>query len=146
MGSAEMTTTHTRSPTRVVSLLAVGLVTVVAMLGCVLVSAPQASADCVLTAQDQSYIQLLAQKHIGAINGYTDCDVAGQGRWFADKVRASATPALTAAGLARTYYWNYWTSLTEEQAAWQVAAAIKVYAPEMVPAVLNTNTPPQPVA
>ena len=56
-----MTTTRTRSRRRVLSVWAAGAVLVVAMLGHVVLSAPQASANCTLTAQDEQYIQLLAQ-------------------------------------------------------------------------------------
>ncbi|OOK72261.1 hypothetical protein BZL30_5334 [Mycobacterium kansasii] len=49
-----------------------------ALLGQLGLPPPHASADCVLTAEDQHYIALLAQRQIGAALGNTDCDVAAQ--------------------------------------------------------------------
>lgn len=118
------------------SQLAAGLVLAVALLGHVLLSPPRASADCVLTAQDQHYITLLAQQRIGAVSEHTDCDVAAQGRQIADAVRTADNPSLAASSIAADIYDE--TNLTADQAAFEVAAAIYVYAPEMVWAIRDS--------
>lgn len=97
---------------------------------------PHASADCVLTAQDQHYIALLARRQIGAASGNTDCDVAARGQQIANDVRMANNPSLVASTIADDVY--YRTNLTAEQAAFEVAAAIYVYAPDMVWVVKDT--------
>ncbi|POX98851.1 hypothetical protein C3469_22980 [Mycobacterium kansasii] len=107
-----------------------------ALLGQLGLPPPHASADCVLTAEDQHYIALLAQRQIGAALGNTDCDVAAQGRQIANDVRVADNAPLRASTIADDVY--YRTNLTAEQAAFQVAAAIYVYAPDMVWVVEDT--------
>lgn len=126
-----MNATHLSSPGRVA-----GIVLAALMLGHVLLVAPPASADCVLSAQDKRYVALLQHRQIGATSGNTDCDVAGLGRQIADNVRVADNPPLMASTLADAVYDR--TNLTAEQAAFEVAAAIYVYAPEMVWVVDNT--------
>ena len=129
-----------RAPNRAFKLWAAGLALAVAMLTPTLVLPLQASADC-LTGQDHFYIGLLAQKDIGPAPGYTVCDVALHGRQIASAVRASVNPLATAASIARDLYLN--TDETMDQAIWQVAAAIRVYAPEMIPEI-QARTPLEP--
>ncbi|ETW23387.1 DUF732 domain-containing protein [Mycobacterium gastri] len=116
--------------------LITGLALMVVLLWQVLTLPPRASADCVLSAQDQRYIALLAHRQIGAASGSTDCDVAAQGRQIADDVRVADNPPLRASTIAEAVYDE--TDLTVEQAAFEVAAAIYVYAPDMVWVVENT--------
>ncbi|KZS55942.1 hypothetical protein A4G26_17475 [Mycobacterium kansasii] len=107
-----------------------------ALLGQLGLPLPHASADCVLTAQDQHYIALLARRQIGAASGSTDCDVAALGQQIANDVRMANNPSLRASTIADEVY--YGTNLTAEQAAFEVAAAIYVYAPDMVWVVEDT--------
>lgn len=130
-----MLTRRTLSVQRVLSIWAIGVVMTVAMLGQALLLAPRASADCTLHADDEQYIHLLAQQDIVHAGGFTDCHVAAEGRWFADQVRTSADPLGTARSLVRIVRTG--TSLSTEQAIWEVAAAIYVFAPEMVPVLNN---------
>lgn len=129
-----MKATRMGSTGRVRSRLAA--VSAAALLGQIGLPPPPASADCVLTAQDQHYIALLAHRQIGAASGNTDCDVAAQGRQIANDVRVADNPPLRASTIADDVY--YRTNLTVEQAAFEVAAAIYVYAPDMVWVVKDT--------
>jgi hypothetical protein len=124
-----MATTTARWPSRVLSLWAAGFVLVVAMVGYALLVAPEASAYCVLTAQDRMYISFLQEENIGPAPGYTWCDAALGNRQIADEVRASPNPLATAVSIAQRIYYN--SNLTLDQANWEVADAVTVYAPEV---------------
>ena len=87
-----MTTARTHPRGRVLSLCAGGVALGAAMLGHVVLSAPQASAACTLTNADDQYIQLLAQNKMVHTADFDDCNMAGEGRWFADQIRTSADP------------------------------------------------------
>jgi hypothetical protein len=128
-----MTTTCTRPRSRVLSVWAAGVVLVVAMLGHVVLSAPQASASCTLTAQDDQYIHLLAMKNMIHSPDYTDCHMAAEGRWFAYQVRNSADPLGTARSLVQMVIDG--TPMSADQAEWEVESAIYVYAPEVIPKI-----------
>jgi len=99
------------------------------MLGHALLVAPEASADCFLSAEDREYVSFLQEKNIGPAPGYTWCDAALGNRQLADKVRASFNPLATAASIAQSIYLN--TNLTMDQANWEVADAVTIYAPEV---------------
>ncbi len=114
------------------------IVLVVAMLGHVVLSAPQASAECTLTAADDLYINLLAQNNMVHTTDFNDCHMATEGRWFADRVRTSADPVGTAKSLIKMV--TDTTPMTAEQAEWEVECAIYVYAPEMVPKIMGQLT------
>ncbi|OBB64376.1 hypothetical protein A6B34_23785 [Mycolicibacterium monacense] len=116
---------NTRSPTRMLSLLAVGLVMVLSVLGHALMSAPEASAVPAFSDEDRQYIELLADAGIDARRTYYD--VALEGRQVANDVRWGASPL----AIANDYY--YGSDLTWYQAKYLVTAAIVVYAPEMLP-------------
>ena len=126
-----MTTTAARWPRCGLSVLAAGVVLTVVVLSQLFPIAPQAVAGCTLTAQDEQYIGLLAQK--GMIHGTeaSDCNMVAEGRWFADQVRNSPDPLGTARALMQMV--TDTTSMNKEQAEWEVEAAIFVYAPEMIP-------------
>lgn len=130
-----MATDIPNSPNRFFRLWVASLVLMFAMMSLALASPPPASADC-LTGQDHLYIGLLAQRNIGPAAGYTECDLALHGRQTASAVRMAANPAAAAANIALDIYYN--TDLTPDQAAWQVAAAVSVYAPEMIPVIRRT--------
>ncbi|GAB3035660.1 DUF732 domain-containing protein [Mycobacterium bourgelatii] len=130
-----MATDSPNSRDRFFRLWAASLVLMLAMTSLALASPRPASADC-LTGQDHLYIGLLAQRNIGPRAGYNECDLALHGRQIASVVRTSANPAAAAASIARDIY--YGTDLTVDQAAWQVAAAISAYAPEMIPIIRRT--------
>ncbi|CAM3232429.1 hypothetical protein BST27_24810 [Mycobacterium intermedium] len=123
------------SPKRFFRLWAAIVVLMLAVMSFALASPPPASADC-LTSQDHFYIALLAQRNIGPKPGYTECDLALHGRQTASVVRQAANPRAAAAYLALDIYYN--TDLTADQAAWQVAAAVSAYAPEMIPIIRRT--------
>ncbi len=101
-----MTTTRTRSRRRVLSAWAAGLALLAAMLGHVVLSAPQASAACTMTAE---------------------------GRWFADQLRHSPDPLGTARSLMKMV--SNTTPMTAKQAEWEVESAIFVYAPQVIPKI-----------
>ncbi|BBY37220.1 hypothetical protein MMAN_13540 [Mycobacterium mantenii] len=134
-----MTVTHVRGLRRASPVWAICVV-VTALLSHVVLPAPQASADCTMTADDDRYVTLLAEKNIVHAAGYTDCHVTAEGRWFADQVRASPDPLGTARSLVRTVIAG--TPLSAEQAEWEVAAAIYTYAPEMIQVIMNQGAGP----
>lgn len=113
---------------RPLSLWIAGLVLVLAMLGHLLMSAPEASAiPCTLSDDETTFVALLAQKNIGPAVGSTYCDLAYGGHAVAYDVRHGVPPTTEAI----TVYKN--TNLSMDQAIWYVAAAVVVFAPEMVP-------------
>ncbi len=118
------------------------IVLVVTMLGHVVLSAPQASAECTSTAADDLYINLLAQKNMVHTADFNDCQMSAEGRWFADQVRASADPVGTAKSLIKMV--TDTTPMTAEQAEWEVECAIYVYAPEMIPKITGQLTQQAP--
>ncbi len=105
----------------------------VALLSDQVLVAPTSSASCTLTAQDEQYINLLAQKNMIHGTDVSDCNVVAEGRWFADQVRTSPDPLHTARSLVQKV--SDTTPMTEDQAEWEVESAIFVYAPEMVPKI-----------
>jgi len=126
-----MTTTAARASRVGLSVLAAGFVVAVAMLSYFALAAPQAAAGCTLTAQDEQYIGLLAQK--GMIHGteVSDCNMVAEGQWFADQVRNSPDPLGTARSLMQMV--TDTTPMNKEQAEWEVESAIFIYAPEVIP-------------
>ena len=128
-----MTTARTRPRGRVLSLCAGGVALGVAMLGYVVLSAPQASAACTLTNADDQYIQLLAQNKMVHTADFDDCNMTAEGRWFADQVRASADPYETAKNLVKMV--TDTTPMNSNQAEWEVESAIYVYAPQVIPKI-----------
>lgn len=139
-----MTTTRTRSHVRVSLVWAAGAALGAALLGNSLVSAPQASANCNLTPQDDQYINLLAQNKMVHDASYSDCHEAMEGRWFADQVRANANPYGEGQELINMI--TSTTGMSQAQAEWEVESAIFVYAPDLLPKIKNqasTATPPQ---
>jgi hypothetical protein len=128
-----MTTTRTRSHARVSLVWAAGAALGAAMLGNSLVSAPQASANCQLSPQDDQYVNLLAQNKMVHDASYSDCHEAAEGRWFADQVRANANPFGEAQELINMI--TDTTGMTQAQAEWEVESAIFVYAPDLMPKI-----------
>ncbi len=86
-----------------------------------------------MTAQDEQYINLLAQKNMIHGADVSDCNMVAEGRWFADQVRNSSDPLQTARSLVQKV--SETTPMNEEQAEWEVESAIFVYAPEMIPTI-----------
>lgn len=127
-----MTTTCLRSRMRVSSVWAAGVALGVSMLGGAVLSAPQASANCTLSAKDDQYIQLLAQNKMVHNADFSDCTEAA-GRWFADQVRNHPNPFGEAQELVNMI--TNTTSMSQAQAEWEVESAIYVYAPEMIPKI-----------
>ena len=112
---------------------AAAVVVVAAMLGHCVLAAPRAAAQCTLTAEDEQYINLLAQKNMIHGSEVNDCNMVAEGRWFADQVRNSADPFATAKSLVQQVADN--TPMTADQAEWEVEAAIFVYAQELIPKI-----------
>ncbi|OBI04834.1 hypothetical protein A5714_02550 [Mycobacterium sp. E2462] len=136
----------TTSRTRVLSVTAAGAALGAAMLGNALVSAPQASANCNLSAKDDQYVQLLAQNKMVHNADFSDCHEAAEGRWFADQVRANANPFGEAQELINMI--TNTTPMTQAQAEWEVESAIYVYAPDLIPKIKDqaakANWPTEP--
>jgi hypothetical protein len=128
-----MTVITAHSPRIGFSVWAAGVVFVAALLGHLVLAAPPAVAECTLTAQDDQYINLLAQKNLIHGADFNDCHMVAEGRWFADQVRSSPDPLGTARSLAQMV--TDTTPLNKEQAEWEVESAIFVYAPEMIPRI-----------
>ena len=139
-----MTTTRTRSHARVSLVWAAGAALGAGLLGNSLVSAPQASANCQLSAQDDQYINLLAQNKMVHDASYSDCHEAMEGRWFADQVRANSNPYGEGQELINMI--TSTTGMSQAQAEWEVESAIFVYAPDLLPKIKDqaaTAAPPQ---
>ena len=128
-----MTLRRTRSRGQVLALGAAGAALAISMLGEALLSAPQASAACNMTPQDDQYIKLLAQNKMIHTAEFNDCNLTAQGRWIADQVRTSADPLATGKNLVNLV--TNTTSMKHDQAEWEVESAIFVYAPQMVPEI-----------
>lgn len=128
-----------RELTAVLSILAAGLALVLAMVGHALLAAPDATATPGLTAQDVTYVQMLAQVGITPGAGRTDYDLAMTGRNIANDVRDGVSP------LTITNQLYYGNEVTWYQAKFVVGAALAVYAPDMLPPSGGTPEPtPQP--
>jgi hypothetical protein len=110
-----------------------GLVLQAAMLGSAVLSAPPASAGCTMTSADDQYIHLLAQNKMVHTADFNDCNMAAEGRWFADQARKSDDPYGTAKGLVKMV--TDTTPMNPKQAEWEVESAIYVYAPQMIPKI-----------
>lgn len=128
-----MTSSRTRSRTRVTSVWAAGVALGASMLGGAVLSAPLASATCDLSPADDQYINLLAQNNMVHTAEYSDCHEAAEGRWFANQVKSSADPFARAKDLV-TMVTNT-TPLKADKAEWEVESAIYVYAPEVIPKI-----------
>jgi hypothetical protein len=115
---------------------------VAAMLGQVVLAAPQASANCTLTAQDEQYIHLLAQNDMIHTSDFNDCRLTTEGRWLADQVRTAADPMARSKSLITLL--TDTSSMDAKQAEWEVESAIYVYAPEMVPKIKDQAAHPPP--
>lgn len=126
-----MTIRRTRA--QMLAVGAAGAVLATSMLGQALLSAPQASASCSLSPQDDQYIKLLAQNKMIHTADFNDCNMTAHGRWLADQVRTSADPLATGKNLVNMM--TSTTSMNHDQAEWEVESAIFVYAPEMIPAI-----------
>lgn len=128
-----MTITRTRSRRRVSSAAGVGMALGVALLGFVVLPAPRAWASCTMNAEDDQYVNLLAQNKMVHNDQFTDCHEAAEGRWFADQVRNSPDPLGKARSLMQMI--TNTTPMTAAQAEWEVESAIFVYAPELIPKI-----------
>lgn len=128
-----MTDTLTRSRTRVSSVWAAGVALGASMLGGAVLSAPQASAACNLSAADDQYINLLAQNKMTHTADFTDCHMAAEGHWFADQVRSHPNPFGEAQELVNMV--TSTTHMSQAQAEWEVESAIYVYAPDIIPKI-----------
>ena len=106
---------------------------VAATLGQVVLAAPQASANCTLTPQDEQYIHLLGQNNMVHTADFNDCRLITEGRWLADQVRTAADPMARAKSLITLL--TDTSSMDSKQAEWEVESAVFVYAPEMVPKI-----------
>jgi hypothetical protein len=137
-----MAVTSARTPRVRLSVWAAGVVLAVAMLGHHVLVAPPAAASCTLTTQDDQYINLLGQKNMIHGADFNDCHMVAEGRWFADQVRNSPDPLGTARSLVQMV--KDTTPMNEEQAEWEVEAAIFVYAPEMIPTIKGQFAQPPP--
>lgn len=124
-----------RDMTAVLSMLAAGLMLMLAMATHALFAAPEATATPALTDQDVTYVQMLEQAGIRPGPGHTEYDLALTGRKIADDVRHGVAPLTIAnqlfAGNGVTWY----------QAKFVVAAALAVYAPDLVPPSEGTPEP-----
>jgi hypothetical protein len=130
-----MATTDTRSPSRVMSLWAAGLVLMVAMLGHVLLSPPKATAQPALTHEESEYVALLAKGDpaqgippIGPAPNGTLWHLAQGGRAIAADLRSGITVSNEANTIVKADPY-----LTLKQALWEVVCAMVVFAPELVP-------------
>lgn len=141
-----MTTTRSRSRMRALSVGAAGAGFMALMVGQGVASAPQASAGCTLSKQDEQYINLLAQNKMIHGTDFNDCHMAAEGRWFAEQVRTASDPLATAKSLVKMV--NDGTPMDSSQAEFEVEAAIYTYAPEMVPKIKDefAHQPPPPEA
>lgn len=122
-----MATRTAHDPTRVLSMWAASFVLAVMMLGNVLLTGAKVSAQCSLSPDETVFVALLAQKNIGPVPGSTFCDLAFAGHVVAYDVRNGVSPDAEAAQVYMQ------TDLSMDQATWFVAAAVVVFAPEMVP-------------
>lgn len=123
----------TLSPWRRFPAWVAGIVVVAAMVSQSVLAAPRAAAVCTLTAEDEQYIDLLAQKNMIHGSEVNDCDMAAEGQWFADQVRNSPDPFGTAKTLVQQVINT--TPMAPDRAEWEVEAAIFVYAPELIPTI-----------
>ena len=128
-----MTTTRIRPRGRALAVWAAGAVLAGAMASHVVLSAPRASASCNLSPQDEQYIALLAQNKMVHDDSFTDCHEAAEGRWFADQVRTAPDPYGKGKSLVKMV--TDTTSMSHDQAEWEVESAIFVYAPQMIPKI-----------
>lgn len=115
------------------------LMLVLAMAGHALFTAPDATATPALTDQDVTFVQMLDQAGIHPGPGLTEYDLALTGRNIANEVRHGVAPLTIAnqlyAGNGVTWY----------QAKFVVAAALAVYAPDLIPPSEGTPEPtPRP--
>lgn len=122
----------TRGPTRMLAILAAGLVLMLGLFGQALTTAPSASA---ITQDEAAYISLLADEGIGPAPGYTWNDLVFSGHAIAYALRSGVHPV----DMARTVYLES-PYLTKDEAITVVATAIVVFAPELVP--IYTGDPP----
>ena len=124
-----MRTTTIRSPSRMLSLCAAGLVLVVAMLGHAVLAAPDASAVPGLTPDENSYVSCLAERDIGPAFavGDTYYDLAEGGHRIAYDIRRGVDPVDEAYAIYKA------TNLSLNQSVWEVACAVAAFAPEMIP-------------
>ncbi|MEY8015575.1 DUF732 domain-containing protein [Mycobacterium servetii] len=141
-----MTTTRSRSRMRALSVGAAGAGLMALMVGQGVASAPHASAGCTLSAQDEQYINLLAQDKLIHGTDFNDCHMVAEGRWFAQQVRTASDPLATAKSLVKMV--DDGTPAKEDQAEFEVEAAIYTYAPDMVPKIKDefAHQPPPPEA
>ncbi|WP_264890935.1 DUF732 domain-containing protein [Mycobacterium kiyosense] len=94
--------------------------------------APEAAANCSLSADEAAFVALLSERGISPAPGATGCDLAMGGHVVAYDIRHGVSPAAE----ARKVYLN--TNLSTEQSMWFVATAVVVFAPEMVPSQTST--------
>ena len=122
-----------RTRKRALSLGAAGVAVAAAMLGQVVLSAPKASANCTMTPTDDRYIKLLAQNKMVHTADFDDCNMASEGRWFANQVKTSPHPYGVAQDLVNMV--TSTTPMKQSQAEWEVESAIYVYAPQVIPKI-----------
>jgi hypothetical protein len=118
-----------RGHTRLLSLLAAGLVVVLSMFGPALMTAPTASA---LTGDEARYVSMLAEKGIGPVTTYEA--LAYGGHTIAYDLRRGVNPVDEADKI-----WKLNGSLSLDQAIWEVARATVVFAPELAPLYRDTS-------
>ena len=128
-----MMTTRLRSRGRALSVGVAGAGFMALMVGQGVASAPQASAGCTLSKQDERYINLLAQDKLIHGTDFNDCHMVAEGKWFANQVRTASDPLATAKSLVKMV--NDGTPMNADQAEFEVEAAIFTYAPDMVPKI-----------
>lgn len=129
------TATTTRSPSRVLSLWAAGLVLMVAMLGHALLSPAKATADPALTHDEWDYVSMLAEGYPaegipGIIPGPGGSlwQLAQGGHAIAYHLRSGVTVPDEADTIHRLD-----PDLPYKAALWEVVCAGVVFAPELVP-------------
>ncbi|WP_197416032.1 DUF732 domain-containing protein [Mycobacterium sp. GA-1199] len=122
----------TRGPTRMLAILAAGLVLMLGLFGQALTTAPSASA---ITQDEALFISLLTEDGIGPRPGYSWNDLIFVGHAIAYDLRSGAD-----LGAVTYELWSDAPYLDMEGAAKVVAASVVAFAPELVP--IYTGDPP----
>ncbi|MGE2833902.1 DUF732 domain-containing protein [Mycobacterium sp. SMC-4] len=123
-----------RAPTRVLALVTAAAMLILGLLGHALLSAPTAEA---LTRDEQVFISLLLEDGIGPTAGTTYEDLAFTGHVIAWDLRRGVS-----FGDAAYALWLDNPGLTRDEAIKVVAAALVVFAPELVPIYTGETGPP----
>lgn len=123
-----------RAPTRMLALLTAAAVLALGLLSQSVLNAPAAGA---LTREEQTFVTLLSQDGIGPTAGTSYEDIVFIGHAIAWELRRGAHPADVAYAV-----WLDNPSLTQDAAIKVVAAAMVVFAPELVPIYTGDAGPP----